>query len=73
MIDAADYLLWLPYEASAYLRIDLQTLLRWARCGSVPGAFQLHGILWRFRRAELEAWVASGGVARQIEADGGKR
>ena len=44
-------------EGASYLRIHPRTLARKARLGDIP-AFQI-GRQWRFRRADLDAWVAS--------------
>lgn len=44
-------------EAAAYLRIQVRTLLLWARQGRVK-AFALSGTkrrVWRFRQADLDA------------------
>jgi excisionase family DNA binding protein len=44
-------------EAASYLRIHPRTLTRMARDGEIPG-LQI-GRHWRFRRADLDAWVDS--------------
>jgi len=44
-------------EAASYLRIHPRTLTRMARHGEIPG-LQI-GRHWRFRRADLDAWVDS--------------
>ena len=43
-------------EAAQLLKIHPKTLQRMARRGEIPGV-QI-GRLWRFRRSELNAWVA---------------
>jgi excisionase family DNA binding protein len=42
-------------EVAAYLRVKESTVYTWAQEGSIP-AFRL-GRLWRFRRADLDAWL----------------
>ena len=44
-------------EAAGYLRLHPRTLTRMAREGEIPG-LQI-GRHWRFRRADLDAWVDS--------------
>ena len=44
-------------EGASYLRIHPRTLARMARLGEIPG-LQI-GRQWRFRRADLDAWVDS--------------
>ncbi len=44
-------------EAASYLRIHPRTLARKARLREIPG-LQI-GRQWRFRRADLDAWVDS--------------
>jgi excisionase family DNA binding protein len=47
-------------EAADYLRLGPDTLKRKARAGEVPAAKT--GRKWLFRKAELDAWLARGGV-----------
>lgn len=47
-------------EAGQYLKVSRTTLRRWADEGRIPAA--KIGKEWRFRRSELDAWVAAGGV-----------
>lgn len=49
-------------EAAEYLRIHPNTLKRKARDGLLPGA--KIGREWRFRKTDLDAWLAHGGVLR---------
>jgi len=42
-------------EVANYLRVKESTVYTWAQEGILP-AFRL-GRLWRFRRAEIDAWL----------------
>ncbi len=42
-------------EVASYLRVKDSTVYTWAQEGKLP-AFRL-GRLWRFRRADLDAWL----------------
>lgn len=44
-------------EVAAYLKAGKRTVYRLVQDGKIP-AFKLGGS-WRFRRAELELWIAS--------------
>jgi excisionase family DNA binding protein len=44
-------------EVAAYLKAGKRTVYRLASSGTLP-AFKLGGT-WRFRRAELDKWIAS--------------
>jgi excisionase family DNA binding protein len=44
-----------PEEAAVLLKIHEKTLIRLARCGTVP-AMRI-GRLWRFRASELDVWL----------------
>lgn len=44
-------------EVSVYLKAGKKTVYRLAQQGSIPG-FKLGGT-WRFRRGELDRWIAS--------------
>ncbi len=44
-------------EVAAYLKAGRRTVYRLAANGQIP-AFKLGGV-WRFRRAELERWIAA--------------
>ena len=44
-------------EVAAYLKAGRRTVYRLAANGQIP-AFKLGGV-WRFRRAELERWIAT--------------
>jgi len=46
-------------EAAAYLRLCLDSIKRKARANELP-AFKV-GRQWRFRKADLDAWIAKGG------------
>ena len=56
-------------EAAAYLRLCPDTVKRRAQAGELPAAKV--GRAWRFRRAELDAWLADGGTIRGVAEDGG--
>lgn len=43
-------------EVSVYLKAGKKTVYRLAQQGEIPG-FKLGGT-WRFRRTELECWIA---------------
>lgn len=44
-------------EVAAYLKAGKKTVYRLAQQGQIPG-FKLGGT-WRFRRAELDRWIAA--------------
>lgn len=44
-------------EVAAYLKAGKRTVYRLASSGQIP-AFKLGGT-WRFRRAELDQWIAN--------------
>ena len=44
-------------EVAAFLRAGKKTVYRLAQRGEIPG-FKLGGT-WRFRRAELDRWIAT--------------
>ena len=46
-------------QAAEFLQTSRETLIRQARAGLVPAAKL--GREWRFRRADLDAWLAAGG------------
>ncbi|WP_199051914.1 helix-turn-helix domain-containing protein [Aquitalea sp. ASV15] len=43
-------------EVAEYLKVSKRTVYRLAQSGELP-AFKLGGI-WRFRRSDLERWIA---------------
>lgn len=45
-------------EVAAYLKAGKRTVYRLAQNGEIP-AFKLGGT-WRFRRSELDRWIAEG-------------
>jgi excisionase family DNA binding protein len=55
MTDTDDEILTLD-EVAAYLKAGKRTVYRLAQKGEVP-AFKLGG-MWRFRRSELDRWIA---------------
>ena len=56
MSDQPDEILTID-EVAAYLKAGKRTVYRLASSGKIP-AFKLGGT-WRFRRAELDQWIAS--------------
>ncbi|MGV4658882.1 methylation-associated defense system helix-turn-helix domain-containing protein MAD1 [Burkholderia pseudomallei] len=44
-------------EVAAFLKAGKRTVYRLAACGKLP-AFKLGGT-WRFRRSDLDQWIAS--------------
>ena len=56
MSDQPDEILTID-EVAAYLKAGKRTVYRLAASGKMP-AFKLGGV-WRFRRAELDQWIAS--------------
>ena len=67
MSEAREPMMTLP-QAAEYLHLHPETLGRLVRSGVVPGGKV--GRQWRFRRADLDAWVSQGG-SRQVEDDQG--
>lgn len=57
-------------EVSEYLKAGKRTIYRLAQNGTIP-AFKLGGT-WRFRRSELDRWIADGIVAAQNKNSGPK-
>ena len=47
-------------QAAEFLQTSRDTVIRHARAGLIPAAKL--GREWRFRKAELEAWLARGGT-----------
>jgi excisionase family DNA binding protein len=56
MTDTDDEILTLD-EVAAYLKAGKRTVYRLAQKGEIP-AFKLGGT-WRFRRSELDRWIAN--------------
>jgi excisionase family DNA binding protein len=54
-------------EVAVYLKAGKRTVYRLAASGEIP-AFKLGGT-WRFRRAELERWIANRIDSRMDEGD----
>ncbi|MGV3467946.1 MAG: methylation-associated defense system helix-turn-helix domain-containing protein MAD1 [Limnobacter sp.] len=53
-------------EVAAYLKAGKRTVYRLAQEGKIP-AFKLGGT-WRFRRSDLERWIAESTNKRKPEA-----
>jgi excisionase family DNA binding protein len=49
-------------DVATWLRVERQTVERWARRGRVP-AIRLEG-RYRFRREEVEAWLRTREISR---------
>ncbi|MGQ0549266.1 MAG: helix-turn-helix domain-containing protein [Armatimonadota bacterium] len=61
-------------EVAAYLRLHAVTVYRMAQSGDLP-AFRV-GRRWRFRREQIEQWMAdhqAAGAATGSQADGAGR
>lgn len=70
MSDQPDEILTID-EVAAYLKAGKRTVYRLAASGQIP-AFKLGGT-WRFRRGELDQWIASRiGKVVEGESDEGK-
>lgn len=54
-------------EVAAYLKAGKRTVYRLAQKGGIP-AFKLGGT-WRFRRSELDAWIADSISKKKLEAE----
>ncbi len=70
MSDQPDEILTID-EVAAYLKAGKRTVYRLAASGQIP-AFKLGGT-WRFRRGELDQWIASRiGKAADGQSDEGE-
>ena len=56
-------------EAAQFLRCSPDTVKRQARAGRLPAS--KIGRAWRFRRADLDQWLAEGGTRREELEDEG--
>ena len=56
-------------QAAGYLQTSRDTIVRKARAGLLPAAKL--GREWRFRKADLDAWLSAGGTARKRLEDQG--
>jgi excisionase family DNA binding protein len=56
-------------EAAAFLRCSPDTVKRQARAGLLPAS--KIGRQWRFRRRDLDEWLAAGGTLREAIEDRG--
>lgn len=72
MSSKADEILTID-EVAKYLKAGKRTVYRLAASGQIP-AFKLGGT-WRFRRAELDQWIASriGKIGDDIETEDGMK
>ena len=60
---------WLSVEEiAAHLGISKETVYRWLEKGRVPA--HRVGKLWKFKTAEVDEWVRSGGAATDIGTTG---
>jgi excisionase family DNA binding protein len=64
MADATGEILTLE-EVAAYLKAGKRTVYRLAQKGEIP-AFKLGGT-WRFRRSELDTWIAASISRKRLE------
>jgi len=55
-LQTSDSALWTIKEASEFLRVPPRTLRLWAELGEIPAVKT--GRQWRFRRRDLEEWLA---------------
>lgn len=69
MSDQPDEILTID-EVAAYLKAGKRTVYRLAAGGKLP-AFKLGGT-WRFRRGELDQWIASRIIKTSLEDSGGE-
>jgi excisionase family DNA binding protein len=70
MSERPDQILTLD-EVATYLKAGKRTVYRLASSGKIP-AFKLGGT-WRFRRAELDQWIASRiGKVANTDDEGGE-
>lgn len=70
MSDQPDEILTID-EVASYLKAGKRTVYRLASSGEIP-AFKLGGT-WRFRRAELDQWIASRiGKTADADSEGGE-
>jgi excisionase family DNA binding protein len=51
-------------EVALRLGVSTETVLRWTRCGELPG-FRLPGGALRYRHEELEAWLDGRATTRR--------
>lgn len=51
------------HELAATLKVDVRTARRWSREQRIPEAMRIGGVL-RWRRADIDTWVASSGGQR---------
>ncbi len=56
-------------EVAEYLRTSVETIKRMARRGALPGAKL--GRNWRFRKADIDDWLETGGTAYEKQVDEG--
>jgi excisionase family DNA binding protein len=47
-------------QLAAILQLDRRTIERWTSAGKIPGLVKLSGRAIRFRRADVEKWIAAG-------------
>jgi excisionase family DNA binding protein len=56
-------------EVAEYLRTSVETIKRMARRGALPAAKL--GRNWRFRKADIDDWLETGGSAYEKQVDEG--
>lgn len=55
-------------EVALLLAIAPRTVCLWAECSELPGIKV--GRQWRFRRADIQAWIKNAGLRRRSPDDG---
>jgi len=58
---------WSITEICSYLGVSSDTIYRWIEKQGMP-AHRI-GRLWKFKKAEVDAWVKSGEAAENTECD----
>jgi excisionase family DNA binding protein len=60
---------WLSVEEiAAHLGVSKETVYRWLEKGRIPA--HRVGKLWKFKTAEVDEWVRSGGAAADVNPNG---
>lgn len=49
-----------PAEVAQAFKVDPKTVTRWAKAGKLPAAIRTIGGHRRFRRSDIEVWLAKG-------------
>lgn len=59
------------HDVALYLKVDEKTVYRLAQRGELPG-FKVAGT-WRFKRADIDAWIEQRKARSAEERRGGRR